>query len=271
MMHYLSFERIGYEDLEVLKRLQPEGWTDIRPDFEFYTRSGFCIPLKAVLDNNIVGVGALIVYGTTGWLAHIIVDPGHRNQGIGSALTRELLSRSARLKLKTCLLIATEAGLPVYARAGFIAVGEYNFYNREKPWQSRVNPDKIVDYKEEYRRAILKLDIIVSGEDRRRLLEDYLISSRVYIEDGIVLGCFIPGLREGLIIAENEDAGKALMEYKYASSGRAVLPAANLAGNEFLTNNGFVMISTKGTRMIRGCEVAWKPEKIFSRIGGNFG
>ena len=52
---------------------------------------------------------------------------------------------------------------------------------------------------------------------------------------------------------------------------KAVIPAENKAGIEFLKQNGFVESQTKGTRMILGNEVPWFPKKIYSRIGGNFG
>ena len=50
-----------------------------------------------------------------------------------------------------------------------------------------------------------------------------------------------------------------------------MLPEDNQAGVGFLKQNGFVKTETKGTRMIPGKEIYWKPENIYSRIGGNFG
>ncbi len=38
-----------------------------------------------------------------------------------------------------------------------------------------------------------------------------------------------------------------------------------------LKQKGFVKTETKGTRIIPGKEIYWKPENIYSRIGGNFG
>jgi hypothetical protein len=36
----MQFEPIAYHELEELKNLQPEGWSDIIPDFEFYIGVG---------------------------------------------------------------------------------------------------------------------------------------------------------------------------------------------------------------------------------------
>ena len=61
------------------------------------------------------------------------------------------------------------------------------------------------------------------------------------------------------------------MNLKYARSDKAVIPSLNIAGIEFLKQNGFIEDSVKGTRMVLGKELDWKPKNIFSRISGNFG
>ncbi len=61
------------------------------------------------------------------------------------------------------------------------------------------------------------------------------------------------------------------MNLKYSTSDKAVLPSENIAGIEFLKQNGFVENTTKGTRMIMGKELEWKPNNVYSRISGNFG
>jgi hypothetical protein len=86
-----------------------------------------------------------------------------------------------------------------------------------------------------------------------------------------MMGYLIPGLREGLIIAENEEAGFALMNIKFARADKAALPADNRAGIDFLLKRGFADSGKKGTRMIRGEDISWKPGMIYSRIGGNVG
>ncbi|MCK5463227.1 MAG: hypothetical protein KAI95_09430 [Bacteroidales bacterium] len=61
------------------------------------------------------------------------------------------------------------------------------------------------------------------------------------------------------------------MKIKYSKVDKAVLPGENHPGTNFLRQNGFTLSDTKGTRMILGQEIDWKPEHIYSRIGGNFG
>ena len=81
----------------------------------------------------------------------------------------------------------------------------------------------------------------------------------------------MPDLGEGLILASDTSAGLELMKIKYSKVDKAVLPGENHFGTNFLGENGFTLSDTKGTRMILGQEINWKPEHIYSRIGGNFG
>lgn len=267
----MKFLPITSYDLDEIKHLQPEDWSDIIPDIEFYIRSGFCLPVKACVDERIAGIGVAIVYDATAWLAHIIVDVSFRNRGIGLGIVSELLQGLRDYPVTTCMLTATELGKPVYVKAGFRAVSEYIFMNREKSGMDHPVSPGIVEYTAQYRAQILQMDRIVSAENRERLLSTHLEGSRVYIKDGLVQGYFIPGLKEGPVIAENPEAGMELLKAKFSKAERMVLPSENITGIEFLKQNGYTVTITKGTRMVLGENPAWQPEKIYSRIGGNFG
>jgi len=56
----MNFGTVTYQDLERIRHLQPEGWPDILPHFDFYVNSLFCYPIWAEVDGRIVGVGASI-------------------------------------------------------------------------------------------------------------------------------------------------------------------------------------------------------------------
>jgi GNAT superfamily N-acetyltransferase len=267
----MQIETITSKDLDSLRHLQPEGWSDIIPDLAFYVNSDFCNPVKMVVGESIAGIGASIQFQHTAWLAHIIVDPGFRNRGIGYQIVGKLLEDLERSGTESCLLTATELGRPVYIRAGFRNVAEYIFLNREKPWLDVPVSADIVDFREEFRHDIYKMDILATGEHREQLLSPFLATARLYLRNNRMMGYFIPELREGLIIAESDEAGFALMSAKYAAADKANLPADNKAGVEFLLKHGFADSGKKGTRMSRGSDVPWKPEMIFSRIGGNVG
>jgi len=267
----MKFATVTYNDLKEIGKLQPEGWPDIVTDFKFYLDSGFCIPIKIVLGNRIVGLGAAILLGDSAWIAHIIVDEEFRNKGIGYSIVEELLNRLKAYSLKSYMLIATETGKSLYEKAGFKAVSDYAYFRREIPWKDQKISGKVLPYKTAYFSEIMELDKKISGENRGSLLFDHLSTSKVYIQNNSLAGVYIPGSGEGLIIADTLSAGLELMKEKYSIIDKAVLPAENVAGIAFLEQNGFVKTPVKGTRMVYGEDVTWKPDKIFSRIGGNLG
>ena len=267
----MQFEKLTYNDLGEIKHLQPEGWSDIVSEFKSYINHDFCHPAKTKLDNKIVGIGTSIIFGKTGWLAHIIVDKEYRNKGIGYQIVVTLLEDIRNQGIKTYLLVATELGMPVYKKTGFKNVAEYLYLKREKPWIEFPVSANVVPYQNKYYHMIIGLDIKISGEDRERLIKEYLDNSMIYIKNKEVKGYFLPDLGEGLICANTDYAGLELMKIKYSRIDKAVLPYDNTTGIEFLKQNGFIETDTKGTRMILGNSIDWKPEMIFSRIGGNYG
>jgi GNAT superfamily N-acetyltransferase len=267
----MQFETITGNDLSKIRYLQPEGWSDIIPEFESYIHHDFCYPIKTVIHDEIVGVGVLIAFTSTAWLAHIIVAKEHRNKGVGFQIVQELLGRSLSLSIGTSLLIATEAGLPVYKKAGFRIVTDYLFFTRDEPWHERQASEKIMNYCNDFCKMVLDLDKKISGENRASLIRKYLDTSKVFIEKRKVLGYYIPDLGEGMIMADAEYAGLELMKIKYAKADKAVIPSDNQAGITFLKQNGFKETDTKGIRMIFGKDIDWDPLKIFSRTGGNYG
>ena len=271
MIDLMKLESLSKNDLEHIRHLQPSGWSDILVEFEFYVNSPFSYPIKTELNDQIVGIGASIEFDKTAWLAHIIVDPEHRRKGIGYNIVEELLRYLELRSMETCLLVATEMGLPIYEKAGFRIVTEYTYLKREIPQQHTKISDHVFPFKEKNADIIYKLDREVTGENREWLLSDFLDDSYVYMDNNVITGYYLPKLGEGLIIAQNDSAGIELLKLKIPTHDKIVLPSDNQVGIEFLKQNGFIKMDTKGTRMICGKNIDWQPKKVFSRIGGNLG
>jgi len=267
----MNLDTLTYDDLSEIGHLQPEGWPDIVTDFKFYLASAFCIPVKRMHGSRIVGTGAAIILGDSAWIAHIIVDKEYRNRGIGYSIVVELMNRLNGFPLRSYSLIATEMGISLYEKAGFKAVSDYAFFRREAPWEDQTVSETVRPCEEAFVSGILKLDRKISGEDRSILLGGRLTGSKICIRNNSIVGAYIPDLGEGLIIADTGSAGTELMKIKYSVIDKAVLPAENVAGISFLEQHGFVRTPVKGTRMVYGENVKWKPDRIFSRIGGNLG
>ncbi|MBN2614902.1 MAG: GNAT family N-acetyltransferase [Bacteroidales bacterium] len=267
----MQFLPVTQNDLAELRNLTPEGWDDIVPDFVFYLNAPYCKPFKIQDGTKIAGVGTSITFGKTSWIAHIIVDKEYRRRGIGYRIVAELLVDLKADEVDSCSLIATEMGNSIYERFGFVEVTEYTFLQRQKRWHDIPLSPHVIPCRPEHVPAILELDKKVSGEDRELLLQNFLPGTLVYFHDKAVQGYYIPNLREGPVIADNEEAGFALMNAKYAMADKAVLPSDNTAGIRFLKENGFAETDKKGTRMVYGDPVAVQLDKMYARIGGNLG
>jgi len=266
----LKFEPIIPDDLNEIRGLQPPDWTDIIPSFRFYIDSGFSNPVKVVLEGKTVGVGVSISFPYTTWLAHIIVDPEFRNHGIGSAIVDHLLADSELQEYSSVLLIATKIGEPVYFKKGFRGVGEYVFLKRHDPWVELPLSRHIQPFSIKYMPLLTGMDLFVSGEDRSRLLSKYLNEALVFLDHGQPDGFYLPGLGEGLILADTKQAGIELMKVKHGRADKAVLPMENLTGISFLKEHGFIE-TLRAKRMVLGPDIPWHPERIYARIGGNLG
>lgn len=255
-------------DLSEIKSLQPADWPDILPYFDFYTKSDFCFPIRYLLEGQIAGIGCSIVYGETAWLAHIIVHPEFRNRGIGATITEALVNSLKNTHCKTILLIATKLGQPVYSKIGFEKDTEY-VYLREGKTSEPVS-GRIIPYHDRYLQELLTMDRSVSGEERFRLLSPHLNDAHLFIGKEKLLGYYIPTLGEGLIIAGTTESGLELLKLKHMLSARAALPVENEQAVNFLQNHGFREVA-RGTRMVLGKKISWKPDCLYSRIGGNLG
>ena len=61
------------------------------------------------------------------WLAHINVQPGNRNHGLGKLITQFLVDEAQAKNCDTIYLIATDLCEPVYKKVGFETETDYLF------------------------------------------------------------------------------------------------------------------------------------------------
>lgn len=265
-------QRFTSHDLARISRLQPGGWQDIGPFLRFYVTSAICRVYKIEDKQEIVAIGALIFHVKTAWLAHIIVAPEMRRKGLGILMTRHLIDTAEEQGRATQLLIATKMGEPLYEKLGFHRSCDYGFYHlpprAETELPATVRQLKPTDIPE-----IMSLDREASGEDRASLLAAYTDNGLVYPGTGgeRIHGYYMPDLAEGLVVAVDMEAGRALMKHRLARSDAApVLPAGNHAANRWLKDAGFTVKSSVA-RMVRGGDDPLKPDMLFNRIGGHLG
>lgn len=262
-------------DLPALDALQPEGWTSLLPAFELYLARGFAFPVKYLRDGEVVGVSNSSRFGPAAWLSHVIVHADHRGQGIAARLLDHLLERLDSQGVATVSLIATEAGRPLYLKKGFTDELEYVFLEcgnavaggqtTDGPAHPRLRAARASDAP-----TLLHLDRQACGEDRRELLAPHLAEATVWEADGVCRGFWLPGLGEGLVVAEEASAGCELLAARLTKQSKVALPAANQTALCFLADRGWREVR-RAWRMRRGPALDWRPRMIWSRIGGNFG
>ncbi|HEY9045701.1 MAG TPA: GNAT family N-acetyltransferase [Ohtaekwangia sp.] len=266
----MPIEVFTRHDLSHLHDLQPEGWNQLESIFDFYLQSDFCFPLKYTVDGKLAGTGVYILHRDTAWLAHIIVHRDFRYQGIGTILTQALIEHAQKPGIQTILLLATALGEPVYSKQGFQKELTYLFFRHDNVKEVAV-PKNAIPFEQRYTESLLALDRVITGEDRSKLILQYVTGAVITIHDNILTGFCLPALGEGPIVAQTPEAGIYLLQWKLAMGVKKIaLPENNMAGIHFITEQGFTLYTT-GIRMYRGEKQVWHPESIYSRIGGNFG
>ncbi|MFA5928032.1 MAG: GNAT family N-acetyltransferase [Candidatus Margulisiibacteriota bacterium] len=266
----MRIEQLVTSDLQSLKALQPADWTDILPIFAEYIAWPFCLPVKVMIDNKLVGTGAAISFNKTGWIAHIIVHAKYRKKGLGSSIVDHLCKYLKSSGCETISLIATELGCSIYKKAGFVEQTEYLFFQREGQLLDHQPSAELVLCTDQDTEGLLALDQRVSGEDRRGILNGKLAGSVLYKKNDQLLGYCLPMMYECPVVAETLEAGLELMRLRLSATNMEIVPVDNITAIAFLKENGFA-VTKKEIRMIWGKAFSWQPEKIFNRIGGNFG
>jgi GNAT superfamily N-acetyltransferase len=264
----MEVRKLNMPDIELIKALQPDDWSDITPYFKYYFSQAQCHAFAFLEDGQIVGIGNINISHGQAWLSHIIVRPEYRNQGKGRAITEALLHECGKRHCRQVHLVATTMGEPVYTKLGFKAVCQYLFLRtesliyKESEMLQTINPEDEAE--------ILALDYEVSAEDRAYLFKDRLKGFTVKT-DNKIRGFYLPEVWNGPVIARDPEAGLALLALHLKEKKFVVLPERNETAVRFLYDNGAKEFHAPGMRMVLGNELSWKPENIYGRIAGAFG
>lgn len=266
----MKIQAIQNQDIDILKDLQPEDWEDIRPYFYYYSASAFCAPIKISDKEKIAAIGTTIKHEDTAWLAHVVVHPDFRNQGLGKKLTTALVESLDPRVYQTIYLDATDLGFPVYKKLGFEIETDYIHLNGECIDLHLKNPASVIPYDKKYKPELLELDRITSGENREMVLTGHLKSSLLYLSEGKVRGAYFPGFFDRFILADDPDAGTELMKLRMRVKNTSRFPIDNQSAIDFLLCNNYKQVRTS-RRMRLGKKREWTPENIFNRISGGMG
>jgi ribosomal protein S18 acetylase RimI-like enzyme len=255
-----------------------DDWGDRRAQFAFAADHPECLAFVADVAGAIVGTGIATINGTVGWIGTIWVDPEWRRRGLGTALTEATIDAAESAGCRTLVLVATDAGLPMYERIGFGTQTTYRIL--EAPGLGGAEPDpRIRAFHADDLTAIAVLDARTTGEDRTHLLRAFAApeTARCVIRDDGTIGGFV--IRApwggGATIAEDPVDAATILRARRVAAGpdkrvRAGLLADNEAGLELLSNDGWTE-AWHAPRLIRGQPLQWHPDAIWGQFNHAMG
>lgn len=246
------------------------GWGPRRVLVQFYGARDDTALFVAEIDGTIAGCGGATVFPgapATGWVHGIVVRPEHRGTGLGRRLTEAAIGWLRGRSVETVLLLATDAGRPIYQRLGFTEGERYGSF--PPPASGGAAGAEVRPMTGDDLPAVRALDRAATGEDRAGFIESLAASGWVTGRDGAIdafhLACPWGG---GPIVARDGVTGCAMIDHarRLQPVTRGLgLPLANAAAVKHLG----VAADRSLTRMWLGTPPRWRPDMIFGVF--NFG
>lgn len=120
--YYISTDKTLLDKERVCTLLQGCFWsTNIPIEYvDRFIKFSLCFGIYLNSDNKLVGFGRVISdYTTYAYICDTIIDPVHRQRGLGSQLIKEMMAHPELQGLKTWALRTTEEARKIYLKNGF--------------------------------------------------------------------------------------------------------------------------------------------------------
>ena len=260
----IMFETMTPEHLDGAVELsQQVGWPHRREDWELV--QSLSQGIVVLEERRVVATTLLTPYGDdAATINMVVVDASMRGRGLGRSLMEEALAKAGE---RTCYLVATPEGLPLYEKLGFVATGKIIQHQGEAlpvDAPGHVSWSEIGDHA-----CLVALDRAAFGHDRSALMQ--LLRERAkfaVIHDSSEIQAFAAirpfgqGLVIGPVVARNGAEAKALIDFLLAHhQGMFVRIDADISTNlaEWLTGRGLAHVG--GGITMRRSTVAQKESK----------
>jgi GNAT superfamily N-acetyltransferase len=260
------------------------GWNQTAADWERFLAASPNGCFVMADTDKIVGTSATISYEDKfAWIGMVLVDPDHRNRGIGTTLLQRAVEYLDGAGIPTLKLDATPAGKPLYEKMGFVT--EYEIDRWVLKRSVSVKPmTQGKSASEEALSEALDFDRQAFGADRSKLLHSYNAQAPdltlVAQNDGKLSGYAFG--RRGLFadhmgawMARDDETARTLLSQFLQRSSRDTiivdaLKSSSVAG-ELLRGSGFAPVRLL-TRMYRGPNSnPGQPESLCAILGPEFG
>ncbi|MCE7028854.1 GNAT family N-acetyltransferase [Jiella avicenniae] len=201
-----------------------EGWPHRPQDWALIAELSHGI--VATEGGRVVGTAFCTPFGDgVAMLDMIIVDETMRGRGLGRRLVETVMQAAGERSLR---LTATKAGLPLYAKLGFVEAGRILQHQGEVA--AVPPPDGVEDAGPADREAIVALDRQAFGADRGALFGHLLAEGEAVVvrNDGRVAGFavrrpFGRGEVVGPVVAQDEETARRLIAAHFARRQGAFL------------------------------------------------
>ena len=189
-------------------------------------------------------------------LGLVMVDPDSQGRGIGRRLVEQILQEAGN---RSMMLLATEAGKPLYDKLGFRTVGACRQY--QGPYEGRPQPDpQIRPAGPSDMPAILALDEAAFGAGRapalsalRELGRMAVIEARSGITGYAIERTFGRGTVVGPIVAaDEEDAIRLFRALALPGFVRVDAPVGAKDFDRFVQDQGLAAVGADSPVMLRG-------------------
>jgi GNAT superfamily N-acetyltransferase len=259
-----------------------DDWGDRRAWFEFAVAHPESHAFVAEDDDGaIVGTGIVTINGPVAWIGTIWVAPTARGRGLGRALTETPIEEAEGAGSRTLVLVATDAGQPLYERLGFAVQTWYR--TMEAPGLATAPDDRDEPVVRAFRlddlETMTALDREATGEDRRHLLAAFATPDTARVvtagQDealGFVIRAPWGG---GATIAPRAADALAILRARRLAAGperrvRAGILLESDAGAAALAADGWTE-AWRAPRLIRGEPLEWHPDHIWGQFNHALG
>jgi GNAT superfamily N-acetyltransferase len=272
------------DDIEpAVSAILADDWGDRRAWFAFALANPSCHVFVAENgDGHVVGTGVLTIHGTVGWVGTIWVARTMRRHGLGLALTEATLAAGDDAGCGTYLLVATEAGRPMYERLGFEIQTWYRTMEAPPgPFDARGTPASdahVRAFRPDDLASLVALDHAATGEDRYASLARLATAdgTRVLERGGVIGGYVVRApWGGGATIAPRLEDAMTILDARRAAAApdrrvRCGILVENEAGAEALEATGWVE-AWRAPRLIRGTALEWNPDHIWGQFNHAMG
>ncbi|RVA55162.1 N-acetyltransferase [Mesorhizobium sp. M7A.F.Ca.US.001.01.1.1] len=195
------------------------GWPHRREDWELMQSLSQGLVVQE--EGRVVGTILMTPYGDDAASVNmVIVDAAMRGRGLGRKLMEEALTKAGE---RTCYLVATQEGLPLYEKLGFVATGKVVQHQGMAP--SADAPAHVSWGEDGDQARLVPLDCAAFGHDRSALMNSLcerakfaVIRDAGDVQAFAAIRRFGRGLVIGPVVARTLHEARCLIDFLLADS-----------------------------------------------------